>query len=64
MALPRPLSKKAMDEDYLATDFAAAQAKLEKAMAACGADKCSAPVRAEVRRNLGRRRHRRHETTP
>jgi len=52
-AAAKALSKKAMEEDYLATDFAGAQAKLEKAIAACGADKCSAPVRAELRRNLG-----------
>ena len=52
-AAAKALSKKAMDEDYLATDFAGAQAKLDKAIAACGADKCSAPVRAELRRNLG-----------
>lgn len=52
-AAAKALSKKAMDEDYLGTDFAGAQAKLEKAIAACGTDKCSAPVRAELRRNLG-----------
>lgn len=49
----KALQKKAMDEDYLATEFTKAQEKLEKAVAACGADKCGAPVRAQLRRDLG-----------
>jgi hypothetical protein len=52
-ATAKALQKKAMDEDYLATDFAKAAEKLEKAVAACGADKCSAAVRAQVHRDLG-----------
>lgn len=49
----KALQKKAMDEDYLATEFAKAQEKLEKAVAACGADKCGAPARALIHRDLG-----------
>lgn len=49
----KALQKKAMEEDYLMTEFAKASEKLDKAIAACGADKCSAPVRAQLRRDLG-----------
>jgi hypothetical protein len=52
-ATAKALQKKAMDEDYLATEFAKAADKLDKAIAACGADKCSAPVRAQLHRDLG-----------
>lgn len=52
-AAAKALQKKAMDEDYLTTEFAKAQEKLEKAVAACGTDKCSVPVRAQLRRDLG-----------
>jgi hypothetical protein len=52
-AAAKGLQKKAMDEDYLATEFAKAQDKLDKAVAACGADKCSAPLRAQLHRDLG-----------
>jgi hypothetical protein len=52
-AAAKALQKKAMDEDYLATDFAKAQDKLDKAVAACGTDKCSAPLRAQLHRDLG-----------
>jgi hypothetical protein len=52
-ASAKALQKKAMDEDYLATEFAKAQEKLDKALAACGTDKCSAPVRAALHRDLG-----------
>ena len=52
-AQAKALQKKAMDEDYLATEFAKAQDKLDKAVAACGTDKCSAPLRATIRRDLG-----------
>ena len=52
-ATAKALQKKAMDEDYLATEFAKAQDRLEKAIAACGTDKCSAPLRAQLRRDLG-----------
>ena len=49
----KALQKKAMDEDYLATEFTKAAEKLEKAVAACGTDKCGAPIRAQLRRDLG-----------
>lgn len=50
----RALQKKAMEEDYLGTEFAAAAQKLDKAIAACGTDnKCSAQARAQLRRDLG-----------
>ena len=52
-AAVKALQKKAMEEDYLTTEFAKAQDKLEKALAQCGADKCSAPVKALVHRDLG-----------
>lgn len=52
-ASAKALQKKAMDEDYLATEFAKGQDKLEKALAACGTDKCSAPLRASLKRDLG-----------
>jgi hypothetical protein len=49
----RALQKKAMEEDYLGTEFAAAQKKLEKAQEICGNDKCPAQQRAQIRRDLG-----------
>ncbi len=49
----RGLQKKAMQEDYLATDFEKAQEKLSTAITKCGNDKCSAMMRAELRRDLG-----------
>ena len=49
----KALQKKAMDEDYLATDFAKAQEKLNKAISMCGTDKCSANLRALLKRDLG-----------
>ncbi|HEX7666140.1 MAG TPA: hypothetical protein VF407_16545, partial [Polyangiaceae bacterium] len=49
----KALQKKAMDEDYLATDFSKAQDKLNKAISLCGSDKCSATVRAGLKRDLG-----------
>ena len=52
-ASAKALQKKAMDEDYLATEFAKAQEKLDKALAACGTDKCSAAVRSQLHRDLG-----------
>lgn len=52
-ASAKALQKKAMEEDYLATDFAKAKDKLDKAINACGADKCSAPTRALLKRDLG-----------
>jgi hypothetical protein len=52
-AAAKALQKKAMDEDYLATEFAKAQDKLDKALAQCGTDKCSPQTRALLRRDLG-----------
>jgi hypothetical protein len=52
-AAAKALQKKAMDEDYLATEFVKGQEKLDKALAACGADKCSAGLRAQLKRDLG-----------
>ena len=49
----KSLQKKAMDEDYLATEFAKGQDKLDKAITSCGADKCSASLRATLKRDLG-----------
>ncbi|MBK8218109.1 MAG: hypothetical protein IPK71_30645 [Myxococcales bacterium] len=49
----KALQKKAMEEDYLATEFAKAKEKLEKALAACGADKCAPGVKALLHRDLG-----------
>ena len=47
------LQKKAMGQDYLVSDFAKAQEKLERAITLCGAEKCGAPIRARLRRDLG-----------
>lgn len=52
-AAAKALQKKAMDEDYLATEFAKGQDKLNKAITQCGADKCSATLRAALKRDLG-----------
>lgn len=49
----KALQKKAMEEDYLSTEFTKAADKLEKAIAQCGADQCSAGLRARLRRDLG-----------
>ncbi|MBL9111836.1 MAG: hypothetical protein JNM74_21310, partial [Myxococcales bacterium] len=49
----KALQKKAMEEDYLATEFGKAKEKLEKALAACGADKCAPGVKALLHRDLG-----------
>lgn len=49
----KALQKKAMEEDYLATEFPKAQEKLEKALAACGDAKCSPALRAKLHRDLG-----------
>jgi hypothetical protein len=50
-ASAKALQKKAMEEDYLMTEFAKAEEKLEKALSQCGAQ-CSAAVRALLRRDL------------
>ena len=52
-AAAKGLQKKAMEEDYLMTEFAKASEKLDKAIAQCGTDKCGAPLRALLRRDLG-----------
>lgn len=52
-ATAKALQKKAMGDDYLATDFAKAKEKLDKAIAACGTDKCNANLRALLKRDLG-----------
>lgn len=49
----KALQKKAMEEDYLSTEFSKAQDKLEKAVAQCGTDKCGAPLRSRLKRDLG-----------
>jgi len=48
-AAARALQQKAMEEDYLASEFAKAQEKLERALATC--DSC--PLRARLLRDLG-----------
>lgn len=52
-AAAKALQRKAMDEDYLTTEFAKAQEKLDKAIAQCGTDKCSPQVRAQLKRDMG-----------
>ena len=52
-ASAKALQKKAMEEDYFATEFAKGQEKLDKAIAACGTDKCSAGLRAQLKRDIG-----------
>jgi hypothetical protein len=49
----RQMQKKAMEEDYLATEFGKAVDKLNQAIAKCGNDKCSPQLRAQLRRDLG-----------
>jgi hypothetical protein len=48
----RALAKKAMEEDYLNTDFDKAVDKLNQAVAKCGTDKCGVPLRAQLKRDL------------
>jgi hypothetical protein len=47
------LLKQAMDDDYLATDFAKAEAKLKSAVKACGSSGCSADLLGRVHVALG-----------
>jgi hypothetical protein len=49
----KALESKAMQEDYLATDFDKALEKLNQAASKCGADKCVAIVRAQIKRDIG-----------
>lgn len=51
-ARARDLNRDAMDEDYLATNFKAAIAKLETALKVCGT-KCSKELVAKIHGNLG-----------
>ena len=48
----KALQKKAMEDDYLNTDFDKAADKLNQAIAKCGTDKCGVPLRAQLRRDL------------
>jgi len=48
----RALEKKAMEDDYLNTDFDKAAEKLNQAIAKCGTDKCGVPVRAQLKRDM------------
>jgi hypothetical protein len=52
-AQARALDKKAMDDDYLATEFDKATDKINQAIAKCGTDKCGAALRAQLKRDLG-----------
>ncbi len=52
-AYAKSLQKRAMGEDYLATEFKQAQDKLDKALAACSPDACDPKLRAALRRDLG-----------
>jgi hypothetical protein len=47
------LQKKAIDEDFLNLDYAGAIKKLQTAIGKCGADKCGAPVKGALLRDLG-----------
>ena len=46
------LQKKAMEDDYLNTDFDKAAEKLGQAIAKCGTDKCGIPLRGKLKRDL------------
>jgi hypothetical protein len=52
-AAAKALEQKAMQEDYLNTDFDKAIDKLRQASAKCGSDKCSSIVRASIQVNVG-----------
>lgn len=47
------LADEAINTDYLATNFAAAEKKLRDALTLCGTSACSPQVRARVHRDLG-----------
>ncbi|MCC6217647.1 MAG: hypothetical protein IT376_22505 [Polyangiaceae bacterium] len=49
----RNLTRDAMEQDYLATNFKAAAAKLETALKLCGKDACSKELVARIYRSLG-----------
>jgi hypothetical protein len=52
-AAAKALEQKAMQEDYLNTDFDKAIDKLRQATAKCGSDKCSSIVRASIQVDIG-----------
>ncbi len=52
-AAAKGLESKAMQEDYLATDFDKALERLNQAASKCGSDKCSPNVRAQIKRDIG-----------
>jgi len=52
-AQARSLDKKAMEDDYLATEFEKAADKVNKAIGLCGDGKCGPAFRAQLRRDLG-----------
>jgi hypothetical protein len=52
-AAAKALQKKAIEEDFLNLDYAAAMKKLQGAVAKCDGDKCSSTVKASVLRDLG-----------
>jgi hypothetical protein len=47
------LQKKAIEEDSLNVDYPSAVKKLQAAAAKCGGDKCSAPIKGAILRDLG-----------
>ncbi|MEZ4228957.1 MAG: hypothetical protein R3B89_07330 [Polyangiaceae bacterium] len=47
------LMRDAMDQDYLATNFKAAEAKLQTALKVCEGDKCPKDVEARIHHHLG-----------
>jgi hypothetical protein len=47
----RALQRRAMTEEYLATEFPKALADVERAIEVCGASRCSSTLRAELRRD-------------
>jgi hypothetical protein len=51
-AAARALQKKAMEDDFLNTDFDKAADKMGQALAKCGTDKCGVQLRAQLKRDL------------
>lgn len=52
-AAAQRLQRDAMDNDYLAMDFAGAENKLKQAIRSCGSSGCSPSVLAQLHRDLG-----------
>jgi hypothetical protein len=52
-ASAKALEQKAMQEDYLATDFDKALEKLNQASGKCGTEKCSSIIRAQIKVEIG-----------